>query len=620
MSEHYFNSKQKIQRHVNRRLHVVLGMATLCVLLLIMRLAYLQVIRHHEYTTLSEKNYLVMIPIPASRGVIYDRNHQILATNRIVYQLVLSPEHLKHPESVLHALQSILHFKKDEIQKIQKAIAKHHHNAAPITIKDNLSEQDVAQYYLNQFRLRGIALQPHFYRDYPNGYYDAHLIGHIGHLSGQDLSRIDSKAYTMNDYIGKTGLEYTLESSLHGKMGYQQVEVDASGQEVRTLNKQSPVPGEDITLTIDKRLQTIAHKAMNGYEGSIVAIDAKTGGVLAMVSHPSFNPNIFVNGVDSEAYRALQRNPDKPLYNRSTQGLYAPGSTIKPFIAYAALTEHVITPQTVYNDPGWYRIPHSAHRYRDWNWDRGGHGRVNLKQALIVSCDTFFYRVAYQLGILRLSHTLQTFGFGAPTSIEIPNQYSGVVPTPTWKLHRTGQSWYRGDTVITGIGQGFLLTTPIQLAKATMMFANRGTVHPITLLLDKANNEALHHDPSHDVPMDSNAWQIINQGLEGVVNSIHPWGTGVSFGRHPPYSIAAKTGTAQVYSIKNRHQEEHVDQSKLPKNLRDNALFIEYTPTDNPDLIVVVVIEHTWTSVAAKIARKITDAYYAFEKKDSKHV
>lgn len=620
MSEHYFNSKQKIERHVNRRFHVVLGIAIACLFALILRLAYLQVIKHHEYTTLSEKNYLAMIPIPASRGIIYDRHHHILASNRIVYQLLLSPEHLKNQETILNDLESILHFKPSELESLRKIIVKHRHSATPIVIKDQLSDEAVAKYYLNQFRLTGLSLQPYFFRDYPDGYYDAHLIGHIGHLSTQDLSRIDGKGYTGDDTIGKTGLEYTLEKTLHGKIGYQQVEVDASGQVIRVLKKQDPVPGEDITLTIDQRLQNIAHQAMQGYEGSVIALDAKTGGVLAMVSHPSFNPNIFVKGVDSDAYKALQRDPDKPLYNRSTQGLYAPGSTIKPFMAYAALKQHVITPTTTFNDPGWYQLPDSTHQYRDWNWDRGGHGRVNIEKALIVSCDTFFYRVAYELGISRLSESLQAFGFGQPTTIEIPNQYTGVVPTPTWKLQHNGLPWYRGDTVITGIGQGFMLTTPIQLAQATMTFANHGTAHPITLLLDKANHEAIAHDPSHDILIDPDLWQIINRGLEGVINSTHPWGTGVSFGRHPPYSVAAKTGTAQVYSIKNRHQEEHVDQSGLPKKLRDNALFIEYTPTDSPDLVVVVVIEHTWTSVAAQVARKITDAYYHLQKKDASDV
>ena len=436
----------------------------------------------------------------------------------------------------------------------------------------------------------------------------------MGRITAKELHEVNPINYSGSAYIGKRGIEKYYEALLHGQVGAEEAETNAAGQVVRVLKNISAKPGQNIYLTIDSKLQAYAEKALGKNDGAIVAVDPANGQVLTLVTKPTYNPNPFVTGISSKAYNTLVHSPGNPLYNRAIRGEYAPGSTIKPFFAVGGLDSHIINTQYQIYDPGWFRLPNTKHIYHDWKVT--GHGWVNVKKAIIVSCDIFFYNLAVNLGISRMDTILNGFGFGKPTNIDMPFALNGIVPSPAWKMQHHGRPWYTGDTVITGIGQGSLLVTPLQLAQATATLAEHGQGYQPQLVLKTVAEDGVidMHQPIALAPIqlsNPKIWHTVIKAMMGVI--YNPYGTAVLFGRHPPYTAAAKTGTAQVFG---KQRDEEWSRTNIPKRLRNNHLFIVFAPAKNPKIALAMVIEHA--GLEDKIARKILDFYFS-ELKQLKH-
>ena len=433
------------------------------------------------------------------------------------------------------------------------------------------------------------------------------ILGYVGRINEKELNKIDQTNYAATNFIGKVGIEAYYEDQLHGEVGYQQVETDASGRIVRVLKRIPPKPGENLYLSVDSKLQLASEKALGDNFGAVVVIQPSTGEILAMASNPTYDPNLFVKGMTTKEYNALQNAPGRPLFNRSIRGQYAFGSTIKPFLALEALNAHAITKSYKIKDPGYFSLPGSSHVYRDWK--RGGHGTVDVIKAITISCDTFFYTVGVKMGISNIHAILNDFGFGQLTGVDIGEEIPGLVPSPAWKHKAKGQPWYPGDTVISAIGQGYMLTTPLQLANGTAILSMRGhgfKPHFLTKWQDAQGK--FHTKPPVTAPVvhaDPQYWDIVIEGMQKV---IQPGGTAARFG-HTPYTVAGKTGTAQVYSTYGKGQDKN-----LPKHLRDNSLFIAFAPIDKPEIAVSVMAEHS--KDAKMIARKVFDAYFEEEKEE----
>ncbi len=569
------------------------------VALLICRLAYLQLAEFKRYDTLSLKNQLSIIPIPPTRGIIVDRNEVILADNIPVYALELIPERVKNIDKTLQRLQVILPSLTDEEIHTFKKIHHQYRSYASIPLKLKLTPEEVAVFATNQYQFPGINIKARLMRAYPQSCISAHLLGYVGRINSKEWQQVDNSNYRATNFIGKTGIEKYYEPLLHGQVGYQQVETDVSGRVLRVFNQKNPRSGQKLRLTVDIRLQKAAFKAMKGKQGAVVALDPRNGEILALVSSPSFDPNLFVNGISQENYDKLTKAQANPLYNRAIKGLYPPASTIKPFIALAGLNEQIITPATRIFDVGWFKLPTSTHIYRDWK--KIGHGHVNLNRAMTVSCDTYFYQLGQKLGIDTLDNFLKQFGFGQLTHIDLPEEAHGNLPTPAWKFKTKHTKWYPGDTIITAIGQGFMLASPLQLAKATGILSQQGKSYAPHLLMQKAQANTfpktqvlLHHQED---------WSTITSAMQQVILSRE--GTGFRFGRQAKYTVAAKTGTAQVVSGK---QYEHQAYDNIPKAWRDHSLFIAFAPVDKPEIALAVLVENDF--IAANVARKVLDYYF----------
>ncbi len=597
------NHQQEKKLFLRRLITLIVVVAVLS-LILIIRLAFLQIYQHKFYSTRSRQNLLNIIPIAPKRGLIFDRNGVLLTKNIPTFSLEIIPDHVKNIKNTLNNLRKIIPISAQEIKEFNVSL-KQHRPFQQVPLKMQLTEQQVARFYVNQYRFPGVMIGTRMIRQYPLGKSMATVLGYVGRINQRELNQLDPVNYRDTNYIGKTGIEKYDEKILHGKVGAEEVEIDASGHIVRVLKRIPPIPGQNLYLSIDSKLQQVAQKAFGNEEGAAVAIQPKTGEILAMVTNPSYNPNLFVAGISQKAYKKLLDSPNKPLYNRAIRGQYAPGSTIKPFFALAGLNQKVITPKTTIFDPGWFRLPNTKHIYRGWKLN--GHGWVNVSKAIIVSCDIFFYNLATKLGISGLDHTLHEFGFGQNTGIDTDTELPGLVPTPNWKMGTKGHPWYTGDTVITGIGQGFLLTTPLQLASAVATLAEHGVRHRPHLLVQTSNGNGDVTTPQ--LPIEApiklnnpNDWNIVIHAMQGVITN--PQGTGEHFGRNPGYSVAAKTGTAQVYSHSRNEERTEVN---LPKRLRNNHLFISFAPVNNPQIALAVVVEHN--AKAAMISRKIIDYY-----------
>jgi penicillin-binding protein 2 len=561
------------------------------------RLFYLQIIGHGFYTTLSEQNIVNIIPITPKRGLIYDRNGILLAKNVPVFSLMIVPGRVKHLNETVKELEKILTITPEQLTIFQRNLHQYH-RFSPIPLIAKLTEVEAAKFYVNQYRFPGVSVTPHLLREYILGETFSNVIGYVARITREDMENLDHDNYVASGNIGKTGIEKQYEALLRGTPGSEEVEINARGEVVRTLKKTLPTPGENLYLTIDSRLQQFTEKALGDDAGVVIAINPNNGEILAMVSNPSFDPNPFVTGISTKEYQALLNAPNHPLYNRAIRGLYSPGSTIKPFYAIAALDSGQINKDTSIVDHGQFQVPNTKHVFHDWKLN--GHGIVNVTKALAVSCDTFFYNLAQNMGIYKMDQILLRFGFGVATGIDFPGELSGVVPSPEWKRKVKGLPWYSGDAINAGIGQGTLLVTPLQLVVATAALATHGMRLKPYLVLKQ-------DDPSGLAPIilnNENVWETVTEGMQDVLRK--PYGTANGVGKNLSYAVAAKTGTAQVFG--NRTRSEEKSELNIPKLLRNNHLFIAYAPVDHPQIALVVIVEHN--AKANQVAREVLDFYF----------
>lgn len=579
--------------------------------ILLTRFYYLQISQHNHYQTLAENNRISLLPIVPSRGLILDKNGVLLANNFFAYTLEITPSKVDDVEALINQLAQIVQISPLDRKRFKKLAAESHDFEA-IPIRTHLNDEEAAKFAVHHYRFSGVEIRSRLFRHYPFGKTGAHLMGYIGRINDKDLKKIEEGGtfsnYKGTDHIGKSGLEQFYEENLHGVTGSQQIEIDADGRPIRTLSSQAPISGDNITLSIDIKLQEIAEKAFGEKRGALVAINPKTGEVLSYVSQPSFDPNLFVNGIDVDNWKFLNESIDKPLVNRPIRGLYPAASTFKPFVAMAGLELGLRAPPYAIHDEGSFSLPGSSHRYRDWK--KGGHGYVDIQRAITVSCDTFFYGLAVELGITRLTDFVRHFGFGKKTGIDITGENAGLLPTPEWKKRRFKANWYTGETVIVGIGQGYTLVTPMQLAQATATLANNGTamVPHLVTKIQKANLntfETIKPKVQDRIFLNMDNIEIVKKAMIDVTL---PGGTAALVGSGAPYQVAGKTGTAQVVGIK---QNEKYDASTVNERNRDHALFIAYAPADDPKIALGIVVENGehGGSGAGPIARKVMDYY-----------
>lgn len=588
-----------------RRALIAFIIIVILVSILIANLYHLQVVRHEDYQTRSNDNRIKLVPVPPSRGIIYDRNGIPLALNRTFYQLEVMPEKVPNLTEVLPQLRDVVDLTDDDIANFKKE-RKRSRRFTSIPLKTSLDEVQVARFAVNQYRFPGIEVKGYQRRYYPYGSALTHVIGYVAKINDKDIERLENdgllKNYTATHDIGKLGIERYYENILHGKTGYEEVEVNSRGKVIRQLHEQAPQAGKDIYLTIDLNLQIEIEKLLTTSRAAVVVTDPRNGEVLALVSTPSYDPNLFVNGISNKDYQALLNNPNRPLINRTTQGLYPPASTIKPFMAVAALSENIVTANSTIFDPGWWQLPNSEKRYRDWK--KWGHGRLNVVRAIVESADTFFYQVAYDMGIDRISNWMQKFGYGHYTGIDLAEERSGIMPTREWKLKRYKKPWYQGDTIPVGIGQGYWTTTPIQMAKALVTLINDGTVKiPHLLYGTKLGNAMLPYEQKEHIQIGdihSGFWELAKEGMYGVANA--PNGTASRSFANTPYKAAVKSGTAQVFSY------ETYNASKLAEHLRDHKLMIGFAPYQKPTVSVAIILENGGAGPAVSdLIRNILD-------------
>lgn len=593
---------------------VVAGVVVFLLLAIIAaRMVYLQILSHEHYTTLSQNNRVNIVPVGPTRGLIYDRNGKVLAENIPSFTLELIPEKIDNLDETIERLKSLVELTEDDIERFYKA-RKRSSAFKPIPIRFRLDEQEVAQFSVRQHQFPGVELNARLTRFYPYKDVAVHALGYVGRINEAELQNLDATNYSATTHIGKLGIEKQYEDLLHGTVGYRKVETNAQGRVLRVLEEQLPVPGQDIYLTLDMKVQEVAEDALRGQRGALVAIDPNNGDVLALVSMPGFDPNLFVNGIDSKNYKALSTSADRPLFNRAIKGRYPPGSTLKPFIGLAGLEYDVVHQGTTIGCKGWYQLKTDPHKYRDWK--KWGHGEMNLFGAIRESCDVYFYDMSLNLGIDRIHEFNNLFGFGQYTGIDIPGETRGLSPSREWKRRAKNEAWYPGETLITGIGQGFNVTSPIQLAVGTAILATHGLhirPHLGLGIVDDETKELNYFEPEviGVVPKERKSnWDYMIQSMESVVHGLR--GTARKIGEDAPYRIAGKTGTAQVFGIA---QDEEYDAEKIAERLRDHALFVAFAPSANPKIAVAVIVENGQSggSVAAPIVRKVMDAYLVKE-------
>lgn len=610
---------------------------------IILRLIDLQIIHHTYYETMSHNNLLSIVPLSPQRGLIYDRNHHLIAGNKPSFNINIIPERTQHLKQTIALLQKKLMLTPNDIKLFYIRLKQHRpYQAVPLDY--NLSAQEIALVMVDQYQYPGVVISHNLHRYYPYGKTTAPVVGFVGRINPNELRKLPHDAYSATNYIGKSGIEKYYENNLHGKTGAIQIETDVDGHTVKSLQTIPQQAGDNLTLSLDIALQQIAMQALGGAQGAAVAIKPDNGEILALASKPSFDPNLMMHGMSQQQYKKLFSTGKNTLFNKATQGMYAVASTIKPFLAIGSLGLHVLKPHETIMDPGWFQIPNTNHIYHDA--EHAGYGKINLKQAIMVSSDTYFYRLGLELGIHRISAILHAFGFGEASGIDLPNEKLGLIPSPAWKQSKFNQPWYKGDSVLTAIGQEYMLATPLQLATAVATLAEQGhQVHPHILLpitIDKKNktvktstppqsnksisiiprwldssinNSVISTPPTeqtqHITPLLSQVttqqWQVVQHAMQQVI--LNPRGTGLRFGRHPQYSVAGKTGTSQLFG---RSSNEESSQLNLPEKLRNNHLFIAYAPVHNPQIAVAVIVEHK--AAAAAIARKILDYYLLTEK------
>lgn len=586
------------------RLRLILSLVFVLVLafILLSRLIYLQIVRQSDFETLADKNRISIVPIVPNRGLIQDRNGVVLAQNYSGYTLEIIPSQVANLEETINALSALVDIQPKDRKRFKKLLTESHtSNSYPI--RSRLSEAEVARFATQRFRFPGVEIKARLFREYPFSERTSHLIGYVGRINDKDFAELEAKDlaenYRGSDYIGKIGVEQSYERELHGTTGFERVEVDAAGRGVRVLSRTAPESGKTLTLTVDIKLQEIAEQAFGDFRGALVAIDPTNGEVLAFVSKPGYDPNLFVDGIDTETWDALNNSLDVPLNNRALRGQYPPGSTIKPFMALAGLDSGKRTPGYTISDPGYFLLPGNRHQYRDWK--AGGHGNVDMFKSIVISCDTYYYGLATDLGIDGVHTYLKRFGFGQKTGLDMEGESSGLLPSADWKRRRYNQIWYPGDTVSVGIGQGYSLVTPLQIAYATAVLANDGIGYRPHLV----------KQTTAPAPVDINL-QLKPEHLELVKHAMVavtlPGGTAAYAGSGAAYAFAGKTGTAQVIGIK---QGEKYVEKDIDERHRDHAWFIAFAPADKPRIALAVLAENAGHggSIAAPIARKVIDYY-----------
>jgi penicillin-binding protein 2 len=581
--------------------------------LLVARLVNLQVIGHDHFKTQSRENRVKLVPLPPTRGLIYDRTGLLLAQNIPAYSLEVTPERVEDMGATIERLGELIEISEEDIGRFER-LRSQRRRFDSIPLRVRLNQEELARFAVNRHRFPGVDIEAKLVRDYPQAANTAHVLGYVGRINREELERIDVSNYAGTSHIGKLGVEKTYEDVLHGQVGLQQVEVNASGRVLRVLESEPPVPGKDLHLNLDAALQAEAFDALGDYNGSVVAIDPRNGGVLALVSKPGFDPNLFVEGIAPEVYRALMKSEDKPLFNRALRGQYPPGSTIKPFLGLAGLESGVVTAEKKEFCPGFYQLPGHSHRYRDWK--KTGHGLMDLADAVTQSCDVYFYKLAHDMGIDRMHDFMARFGFGARTGVDLVGELGGLLPSRDWKRRARNQPWYPGETLITGIGQGYFLVTPLQLASATATLASNGqriTPRVAEMVNDPATEGAPEYvdervervqwrSPAHWEHTVEAMLQVV-EGARGTAKRI----------RTDAYRIAGKTGTAQVFTV---GQDEEYEESEVAEKLRDHALFVAFAPAEDPVIAVAVIVENGGhgSSVAAPVARRVMDFHLQRER------
>jgi len=597
------------RRLFQRRALVMLGLVVVLFGILIGRFYQLQVIEHETYTTISDRNRVQVRSVPPTRGLIYDRNGTLIAENRPVFSVTLVPERVENMDATLERLQALLTISEEDVDRFRRRLQEPRRPFQELPLHYDLTEQEIASMAVHRHELPGVEVSAELVRHYPFGELNAHALGYVGRVNREELQRIDPVNYAGTNYIGKSGVERVYEETLHGRVGYEHVETNARGRTLRVLERENPVPGEDLVLHLDMRLQQRAFELLEGHRGAIVAIDPRDGGIIALASVPGFDANQFVTGISVDNYRALSESRDKPLFNRALRGQYPPGSTIKPMLLMAGLDSGTVTRETTIWDPGYYQINDKGRRYRDWK--RGGHGWVDGRRAVAESCDIYFYDLGVEMGVDVMHQYLSGFGFGMDATLDVGGALPGLLPSRDWKRGMRNEPWYTGDSVNMSIGQGFFLATPMQLATATLVVANRGGwVQPRMLKDVKGDtplDDVLPPETMEDLTVDNHDdWEFVVDSMEDVMHG--PRGTARGAAEGADYRMAGKTGTAQVFSLA---EDEEYDAEEIRERLRDHALFVGFAPVDDPRIVVSVIVENggSGSGTAAPVARAMFDAW-----------
>ncbi|MCU7959057.1 MAG: penicillin-binding protein 2 [gamma proteobacterium symbiont of Bathyaustriella thionipta] len=584
------------------------GLLVIVLLLVVAgRMFYLQILMHDHYQTRSRDNRVKVLPLAPTRGLIYDANGVLLADNQPTYTLELFPEKLHNFDDTVARLRELIDIRETDIERYNK-LRKRRRRFEGIPLRLHLSDEEIARIAINSHEFPEVRVKAALLRKYPLGELTAHVLGYVGRINEKELSKIDPSEYAGTSFIGKNGIEKSYEEILHGRVGLQQIEVNVGGRKLRVLDQSPATRGANLRLNLDIRLQRAAYDALGDYNGAAVAINPQTGGILALVSKPGMDPNLFVEGISSKAYTALKDSPDKPLFNRALRGTYPPGSTVKPFFGLAGLETHTRLASETTFCPGFYRLPWHSHKYRDWK--KAGHGYTDLNKAIEQSCDVYFYTLAHSLGIDVMHDFMAQFGFGKKTGVDLPGEQHAILPSREWKKKRLKTVWYPGETLIMGIGQGYFTVTALQLASATATLAARGKHHVPRLVADIITPEGKTIAPPTpratqiERKQDEN-WDTVIQAMSNVVEGSR--GTARRI-RNEHYRIAGKTGTAQVFTVA---QDAKYDADKISKKNRDHALFMAFAPVENPQIAVAVIVENGGHggSVAAPVAKAMMDAY-----------
>jgi penicillin-binding protein 2 len=606
----FVNPQEGIEQF-NRRVALAGGFVLICFIALFARFFWLQVLQHDYYQTRAEENRISLVPLPPNRGLILDRNGEVLARNYSAYTLEITPTQVPNLDATIDALAEFITIEPKDRRRFKK-LMEENKRFESLPIRTRLTDGEVAKFIARRFRFPGVDIKARLFRQYPQGAFASHLLGYIGRVSERDMGRIEREEAEINyrgtEHFGKTGLEQHYEFELHGTTGYEQVEVDAAGRPVRTLSRIAPIAGNNLTLTVDSQLQRIAEQAFGDRRGALVAIEPTTGGILALVSVPNYDPNLFVDGISTQDWDELNNSPDKPMVNRALNGAYPPGSTFKPYMALAALTTGKRTPEQAIADPGFFNF--GGHVFRD---DKvGGHGMVNMYKSIVESCNTYYYQLAADMGIDAIARFMGQFGFGQKTGVDIEGEAEGVLPSPEWKKKRfrkpEQQKWYAGETISIGIGQGYNSYTPIQLARAMATLANDGVMfkpHLVHYVTDTRTGEKtlIEPEPIRTLPLKPEHLKVVKDAMVGV----NIEGTGARAFKGAEYVSAGKTGTAQVFSLRG---EKYVE-GRVGQEFRDHALFIAFAPADKPAIALAILVENSGfgSQAAAPIARKVFDYY-----------